>query len=95
MREALPEGGLGGANKVVEIDETYVGGKEAEQTQRKRTNKGRGPVTKEPVLSLVERDGSVRSFHVANVTATTLRPIKCHRCQRRGYLMTDDATVYP
>src|ERR1700720_3714759 len=29
MRETIPEGGLGGANKVVEIDETYVGGKEA------------------------------------------------------------------
>jgi transposase-like protein len=75
MREALPEGGLGGANKVVEIDETYVGGKEANKHKRKRANKGRGAVAKEPVLSLVERDGSVRSFHVANVTATTLRPI--------------------
>jgi transposase-like protein len=72
MREALPEGGLGGANKVVEVDETYVGGKEANKHKRKRVNKGRGPVAKEPVLSLVERDGSVRSFHVANVTATTL-----------------------
>ncbi len=75
MREAPPEGGLGGANKVVEIDETYVGGKEANKHRRKRANKGRGPVAKEPVLSLVERDGSVRSLHVANVTATTLRPI--------------------
>jgi transposase-like protein len=29
MREGTFPGGLGGANKVVEIDETYVGGKEA------------------------------------------------------------------
>jgi len=31
MRGELPEGGIGGANKVVEIDETYVVGKEANQ----------------------------------------------------------------
>jgi transposase-like protein len=95
MREALPEGGLGGANKVVEIDETYVGGKEANKHRRKRANKGRGPVAKAPVLSLVERDGSVRSFHVANVTATTLRPIIVTHVNRASYLMTDDALVYP
>jgi transposase-like protein len=95
MREALPEGGLGGANKVVEIDETYVGGKEANKHKHKRANRGRGPVAKEPILSLVERDGSVRSFHVANVTATTLRPIIVTHVNRASYVMTDDATVYP
>jgi transposase-like protein len=76
MREELPEDSLGGANKVVEIDETYVGGKEANKHKSKRRTDGaRGPIDKAPVLSLVERDGSVRSFHVANVTAQSLRPI--------------------
>jgi transposase-like protein len=87
MREALPEGGLGGANKVVEIDETYVGGKAA--------NRKNHIPKKAAVLSLVERDGSVRSFHVANVTATTLRPIIVTHVNRASYLMTDDAMVYP
>jgi transposase-like protein len=95
MREALPEGGLGGANKVAEIDETYVGGKEANKHRYKRANKGRGPVGKAPVVSLVERNGSVRSFHVANVTATTLRPIIVSHVNRASYLMTDDSSVYP
>jgi transposase-like protein len=95
MREALPEGGLGGPNKVVEIDETYVGGKEANRHAHKRANKGRGPVGKAPVVSLVERDGSVRSFHVANVTATSLRPIIVSHVNHASYLMTDDSTVYP
>ena len=87
MREAFPEGGLGGANKVVEIDETYVGGRAA--------NRKNHVPKKAAVLSLVERDGSVRSFHVANVTATTLRPIIVTHVNRASYLMTDDATVYP
>ncbi len=95
MREALPDGGLGGKGKVVEIDETYIGGKEANKHKHKRTNKGRGPVAKAPVVSLVERDGSVRSFHVANVTAKSLRPIIVTHVNRASYLMTDDSTVYP
>jgi transposase-like protein len=95
MREALPEGGLGGKGKVVEIDETYVDGKEANKHAHKRAHAGRGPVGKAPVLSLVERDGSVRSFHVANVTAKTLRPIIVTHINRSSYVMTDESTVYP
>jgi transposase-like protein len=47
------------------------------------------------VLSLVERDGSVRSFHVANVTAKTLRPIIVTHVNRASFVMTDESTVYP
>jgi transposase-like protein len=96
MRDPIPEGGLGGANKVVEIDETYVGGKEANKHKsRRRTDGARGAVGKAPVLSLVERDGSVRSFHVPNVTAKTLKPIIVAHVNKATYVMTDEATVYP
>ena len=47
------------------------------------------------ILSLVERDGSVRSFRVPNVTAQTLRPIIAENVHKASYLMTDGHTVYP
>lgn len=97
LREAMGvrhTGPLGGANKVVEVDETYVGGKEHNKHASKREHKGRGPVGKAPVVSLVERDGEVRSFHVANVTAKTLGPVVAKHIARDSHLMTDESPIY-
>ena len=80
-------GPLGGANQVVEVDETYVGGKA-------RNRKNHIPA-KAPVVALVERDGRVRSFHVPNVTAANLSPIIVANIDKATYLMTDESTVYP
>jgi transposase-like protein len=98
IREALtvmPFDKLGGANKVVEIDETYIGGKEANKHASKRLHAGRGAVGKAPVLSLVERDGDVRSHHVANVNGATLGPIITKQIDKASYIMIDESTVYP
>jgi transposase-like protein len=90
LREAMREGkagALGGENKVVEADETYVGGK--------AKNRAFGdPPKKEAVVALVERDGEVRGFHVANVNGKTLKPILFTQIDRATYLMTDEALVY-
>jgi transposase-like protein len=91
LREAakdLDEGApLGGENKVVEADETFVGGK--------ARNKAFGqPPEKYAVFSLVEREGHVRSRRVANVDADTLKPIIQVHMDRRSYLMSDGSPIY-
>jgi ISXO2-like transposase domain len=56
---------------------------------------GQGKIPpKTPVLSLVERDGRVRSFRVPDVTAQSLKPIIVSHVNKATYLITVDAPVY-
>jgi transposase-like protein len=97
IREAMTETNpapLGGDGKIVEADETVVGGKEKNKRLSKRNPKNIGAVGKQVAFTLVERNGRARSFHVANVTGKTLRPIIVRNVDRKSALMTDDAGQY-
>jgi transposase-like protein len=89
--EAGPKGGEG---KIVEADETVIGGKERNKRLSKRNPKNIGAVGKQIAFALVERGGHVRSWHVANVTGKTLRPIIVSQIDRASTLMTDEAGQY-
>jgi transposase-like protein len=90
MRELHPDTQLGGEGKTVEIDETYIGGKEKNKHRNKRNKLGTGGIGKEIVFSLVERGGSVRSHHVPSVNAKTLRPILDAQLDASSFVMSDD-----
>src|ERR1700726_1956010 len=78
---------LGGPDRFVEADETYVGGK--------AKNKAFGsPPPKMAVFSLVERDGKARSFHIANVTAQTVRPLIVTVTSLKSHFRTDESGIY-
>jgi transposase-like protein len=99
VREAMRElhfiDQLGGEGKIVEADETYVGGKERNKHRSKRDKKHIGGVGKEMVFSLVERGGKVRSMHLPSVSAGNLRPIlKAQIDAERTRLMTDGEGQY-
>jgi transposase-like protein len=105
VREAMREfnpAPLGGPGKSVQADETYWGG--PEKVDVFKTGKGwvKRPVKdqsgwyqkKEKILSLVEPKGAVRSYHVANVKAETLRPILVQEIDRASRLHTDEGRQY-
>ena len=91
IREAMniePEGQLGGDGGPVEVDETYWG------NVGKQIPGARGGDHKMKIVSLVDREGEKRSFHVRDVNAKTLRPIMNEHIAQNAALMTDEAKVY-
>jgi transposase-like protein len=78
---------MGGEGKFVEVDETYVGRKPGTKVKR-----GAGHMN--AVVSLVERDGGVRSFHVPNVRGETLRTVIAQNVSPDSHFRTDELAAY-
>lgn len=90
LREAMRTGNLapmGGAGSIVEIDETYIGKKEG-------AIKARGTGHKNSVLTLIERGGSARSFHIERTTKDEIIPIVKANIAKESHVMTDESAVY-
>jgi transposase-like protein len=87
MADFGKSGPMGSGGGTVEVDETYLG---------KTEGLGKGPFLskKQKVVSLVERGGNVRSFHVERVTINNIKPILEANLATDVNLMTDSSSVY-
>lgn len=91
---------LGGAGKIVEADETYVGGKPRRGTDGRKTQKDR----KTPVAVLVERGGRVRATPVEqplagvlkrNIAQNVAQGTEMHTDEHKGYIGVEKITGAP
>jgi transposase-like protein len=87
IREAMRGGAFSPMGGIVEIDETFIGRKEGAEIQR-------GTAHKRAVLTLVERGGSARSFHVDSTRKDEILPIVRENISREASVMTDEAVQY-
>jgi len=84
---------------IIEVDETYVGGRFRHYIPRatkpgQRPQDQRNPVeNKAAVVSVLQRGGRVQSQHVQRVTADNLRTIVHQMVDEDAHVMTDSATV--
>jgi transposase-like protein len=95
IREAMKLVGIepmGGAGKVVEVDETYMGNKDV---VTKRTKKGKPSMSmKRSIVALVERSGPVRTFHVERADMNTVVKIMKDNIARESEINTDERNIY-
>jgi transposase-like protein len=91
LREAMRSGDfspMGGEGKQVEVDETYIGRLKGTQV------KPGGGAHKNTVVTLVERGGRARSFHVDTARMGNVMPIVRANIARESALMTDESGIY-
>jgi transposase-like protein len=91
IRKAMEETSPVPLTGIVEIDETYVGGK-----VHGKGTQGRSLKRKEVVIGLKQRGGGVRFFHAIDATSATIcQFIKDHVSPDIEAVMTDDFSSYP
>jgi transposase-like protein len=86
--QSTPFAPIGGSGKIVEVDETYIGRLTGMPKGRRGSN------NKNVVMTLVERGGEARSFHVESNRRFDVEQVVGVQVARQSALMTDEANWY-
>ena len=80
----------------VEMDEMYLGGREANKHESKKTpnNQGRSTKTKTPIFGMIQRGGNVVAMKVDDTKGATLMPIVSQFVENGATTYTDEANIY-
>jgi transposase-like protein len=95
IRKALrsaPEG----FNNIVEVDETYIGGKNKNRhwNKKKKHIQGRSVIDKIPVFGILERGGNVYSTKVDDVKGRSLKHVIFKYVKKGAHIMSDEWHAY-
>ena len=78
----------------VEVDETFVGGKDSNKHAGKKTKGSQGGSNMEIVMGMVEREGNLVAKHISNRTASTLQSEILKEVSLTAKLYTDEHVGY-
>ena len=79
---------------IIEVDETYIGGKESNKHDHKKQRLGRGGVGKTAVIGMRERGGRIKAKTIPDTTGNTLKGVILENVAAGSEIQTDEHSGY-